>query len=220
MKQIGLLTLTILFFSLQVQAQAKKAKDEMAFDKTVGGITSHDFGSIVYGANGKVDFTYTNNSTKPLIITEVKSSCGCTVPTWTKEPVAPGQKGTISVVYNTTLPGPFNKTIEVISNAGNSPVRISIMGKVNSQPSDLKPTKSNVAGTPDQKVRDSETNQAIVPQDSASKASAAAVSKAQKSAQEESFKKLLEQKPGTPKTATPQTATPPVKQSTTPVRRK
>jgi len=110
----------------------------MAFDKTFDGITAHDFGSIVFGANGKVDFTYTNQGTKPLITTDVKSSCGCTVPTWTKEPIEPGKQGTITIVYNTKLPGVFNKTIVVYSNANNSPVRLEIRGKVNSQPGDLK----------------------------------------------------------------------------------
>ncbi|MCX6223980.1 MAG: DUF1573 domain-containing protein [Bacteroidia bacterium] len=143
MKQIGSLTLAVLFSLIQIQAQTNKAKVDMAFDKTVDGITAHDYGSIIYGANGKVDFNFTNQGTKPLIITDVKSSCGCTIPTWTKEPVAPGQKGTIEVVYNTTLPGVFNKTVVVYSNANNSPVRLEIRGKVNSQPGDIK------AGSPE-----------------------------------------------------------------------
>jgi hypothetical protein len=143
MKQIGLLALTILFSFTQIQAQTKKAKEEMSFDKTADGLTFHDYGSIVYGANGKVDFIYSNQGTKPLVISDVKSSCGCTIPSWTKEPVAPGQKGTIKVEYNTKLPGVFNKTIEVYSNANNSPVRITIKGKVNAQPGDLNQGKKN-----------------------------------------------------------------------------
>jgi hypothetical protein len=138
MKQIGFLTFAILFSLIRIQAQTNKAKLDMAFDKTVDGITAHDYGSIIYGANGKVDFNFTNQGTNPLIITDVKSSCGCTVPTWTKEPVAPGQKGTIQIVYNTTLPGVFNKTVVVYSNANNSPVRLEVRGKVNSQPGDIK----------------------------------------------------------------------------------
>lgn len=143
MKQIGLLIITALFCLVQTQAQTKKEKPEMAFDKTVDGITFHDFGSIVYGANGKVDFTFTNNGKTPLTISDVKSSCGCTVPTYSKEPVAPGKQGTITVEYNTKLPGLFNKTVAVYSNANNSPVRIEIRGKVNTQVSDLKPGTVN-----------------------------------------------------------------------------
>jgi len=138
MKRIGLLILTILAATTLVTAQGTKSSVDMAFDKTVNGVTSHDFGSIIYGANGKVEFTFTNNGTKPLVITEVKSSCGCTIPSWTKEPVEPGKTGVVKVEYNTTLPGVFNKTVVVHSNANNSPVRLEIRGKVNSQPSDLK----------------------------------------------------------------------------------
>lgn len=139
MKRIGLLTLTIIFSLTLLHAQNKKVKEEMVFDKIIEGTVLHDFGSIVYGANGDVDFVYTNKGASPLVISDVKSTCGCTIPSWTKEPVAPGQKGTIKVKYNTTLPGAFNKTIVVYSNANNSPVRVSIKGKVNPQPSDLKP---------------------------------------------------------------------------------
>lgn len=145
MKQIVFLTLTILFSFAQIQAQSKKAKVDMAFDKTVEGITFHDYGSIVFGANGNVDFNFTNRGAQPLVITNVQSSCGCTVPTWPREPIEPGKQGTISIVYNTTLPGVFNKTVVVYSNANNSPVRLEVRGKVNSQASDLKPgNKINV----------------------------------------------------------------------------
>jgi hypothetical protein len=142
MKQIGLLILAILFTVVQSPAQKKTDKVDMVFDKTVNGSTFHDFGSIVYGANGKVDFTFTNKGNKPLVISEVKSSCGCTIPTWTKEPVEPGKQGTVTVEYNTKLPGVFNKTVVVTSNANNSPVRLEIRGKINAQASDLKPGNS------------------------------------------------------------------------------
>lgn len=138
MKQVGLLVFTMIFSFALTHAQTNKAKIDMAFDKTVDGVTFHDYGSIVYGANGKVDFIFTNQGTQPLIISDVKSSCGCTIPTWTKEPVEPGKTGVIKVAYNTTLPGAFNKTIVVYSNANNSPIRIEVRGKVNSQPGDIK----------------------------------------------------------------------------------
>lgn len=143
MKRFGLLTLTLLLSGSILFGQSKKSKDDMVFDKTANGITAHDFGSIVYGANGKVDFSFTNNGTKDLIINDVKSSCGCAVPIYPKEPVKPGQKGTIQIEYNTKLAGPFNKTIVVYSTAGNSPIRLEIRGKVNAQASDLKPGLTN-----------------------------------------------------------------------------
>jgi hypothetical protein len=137
MKKIILTSLVIALAVTGLFAQTKKEKDEMVFEKTVNGETRHDFGSIVYGADGSVDFVFANEGTKPLVITNVASTCGCTVPTWPKEPIEPGKKGTIAVVYNTKLVGPFNKTIVVYSNANNSPVRISVLGKVNAKPSDI-----------------------------------------------------------------------------------
>ena len=215
MKQVGILIISAMMVLTQVNAQTKQPKADMAFDKTVEGLVFHDFGSIVYGANGKVDFNFTNQGTKPLAITDVKSSCGCTVPTWTKEPVEPGKSGTITIVYNTKLAGPFNKTVEVYSNANNSPVRISIKGKVNAQASDIKPqiqtndSKKNVV---------MESGEMEPGQDSAKRAQAEQMKKAQMAAQEEAFKKLMEQSAEQKPKAT-QTSTPPakteVKQETT-----
>ena len=139
MKRIGSLVLMIAFFALPVDAQSKKNREEMVFDKTIDGITAHDFGSIVFGANGKVEFTFTNQGSRPLIISDVKSSCGCAVPGWTKEPVEPGKQGMVDIQYNTSIPGSFNKTVVVYSNANNSPIRIEIRGKVSAQGNDLKP---------------------------------------------------------------------------------
>ncbi len=154
MKQFGLLALTLLLSGSILVGQSKKGKDDMVFDKTVNGITAHDFGSIVFGANGKVDFSFTNSGSKDLIINDVKSSCGCAVPIYPKEPVKPGQKGTIQIEYNTKLAGPFNKTIVVYSTAGNSPVRLEIRGKVNAQTSDLKPGLMNKTATHDIKAEE------------------------------------------------------------------
>jgi len=215
MKQLGLLILTVLLTSNLMYAQSKTAKVDMAFDKTVNGITAHDYGSIVYGANGKVEFNFTNKGTTPLIISDVKSSCGCTTPSWSKEPIEPGKQGTITVVYNTTLPGPFNKTVVVYSNANNSPVRLEVRGKVNSQPSDLKPTTME-SQQKEADMRLEEDQMMVAPLDSATKAKNAAMSKAQSAAQEEAFKKLMEQKPGDGKTNKPKVITaPPVTTTTT-----
>jgi len=213
MKQLGLLTLTIFLSLTMVQAQSKKSTGDMVFDKTVDGITFHDYGSIIYGANGKVDFTFTNKGTKPLVVSEVKSSCGCTIPNWTKEPVAPGQKGTISIEYNTTLPGVFNKTVEVISNANNSPVRITIKGKVNTQPSDLGPAKKDAAAVGDPNLMiQTETNRTL-DKNKGVKVESDVINSGQKAAQQESFKNLVIQPATNNKSAatTEKSATTPVK---------
>ena len=188
MKRLGLLIITLLLSGSILVGQTKKGKDEMVFDKTVNGITAHDFGSIVYGANGKVDFSFTNNGTKDLIINDVKSSCGCAVPIYPKEPVKPGQKGTIQIEYNTKLAGPFNKTIVVYSTAGNSPVRLEIRGKVNAQANDLKPGKGSNQGSA--VAHDIKLEEEYI-QKSAAESSLG--NPAEKAAREQAFKKLAEQ---------------------------
>ncbi len=120
------------------QERKVKSNAEMSFSSL-----SHDYGSIVYGADGTYSFKFTNKAQKPIVVTNVKSSCGCTVPSWPKEPIQPGGTGNIIVKYNTKLSGSFNKTVQVFSTAENSPVKLSIRGKVNAKPSDLKSSNNN-----------------------------------------------------------------------------
>ncbi len=75
-----------------------------------------DYGTIKKGGNGKQVFKFTNTGDKPLIITNVKSSCDCSVPSWTRTPILPGKTGEITVQYNTKIIGKFSKSIEVFSN--------------------------------------------------------------------------------------------------------
>lgn len=91
-----------------------------------------NFGTV-RAADGPVrhDFVFTNEGKVPLILNDVKSSCGCTVPQWPKEPVLPGKSGNISVVFNPSgQSGAVNKTIQIVSNASNSPVALTIRGVV------------------------------------------------------------------------------------------
>lgn len=60
----------------------------------------HDFGNVKQDSENKYEFEFTNTGKEPLVITDAKGSCGCTVPEYPKEPVAPGQKGKIKVVYS------------------------------------------------------------------------------------------------------------------------
>ncbi len=84
----------------------------------------HDYGNIKNGANGTCTFVFTNNGTEPLIIQSAKGSCGCTVPEWPKEPIAPGAKGEITVKYDTKRTGAINKSVTIISNAVNEPTKV------------------------------------------------------------------------------------------------
>ena len=83
-----------------------------------------DYGTIEHKADGNREFVFTNNGNKPLIITNTNGSCGCTVPTSPKEPIAPGAKGIIGVKYDTNRVGPFTKTVTVTSNAAGQPTKL------------------------------------------------------------------------------------------------
>jgi hypothetical protein len=92
---------------------------------------THDYGNVKFGGNGECKFEFTNTGNAPLIISDAKGSCGCTVPTWPKEPIAPGAKGTITVKYDTKRPGPIAKSVTITSNATNEPTKtLRIKGNV------------------------------------------------------------------------------------------
>lgn len=92
----------------------------------------HNYGQIEKGGDGNCEFTFTNTGNEPLILSNVRASCGCTTPSWTQAPVMPGQTGTIKVKYNTNNIGAFNKSVTVTSNAVDNPrVVLKIKGNVN-----------------------------------------------------------------------------------------
>ncbi len=101
---------------------------------------SHDFGEIPYNAKAEFEFVFTNSGTVPLLLTHVKSTCGCTVPEWSSEPVRAGNIGSIRVKYDTHRIGVFSKSIYVYSNAGNGVQRLLITGKVRSAETSQEPT--------------------------------------------------------------------------------
>ena len=100
--------------------------------------------------SSKCEFVFTNTGKEPLIISKAKGSCGCTVPSWPKEPIMSGESGVIQVNYDEKRVGSFNKSITITSNAKNSPQIVKVKGKIlatekqNSQPikkqSNLAPT--------------------------------------------------------------------------------
>lgn len=86
--------------------------------------TLHDFGTIPYGGDGHCTFRFTNTGDAPLIIESVKSSCGCLVPSWDRDPVLPGGRGNIRLRYDTRRIGPFTKSVTLTSNAVNTPTLV------------------------------------------------------------------------------------------------
>lgn len=131
MKKLFLLSILAIFTfgAFKVQAQAPTKGPKITFTSI-----EHDYGTIAKGSDGNCEFTFKNEGTEPLILSTVKASCGCTTPSWTKEPIMPGKTGTIKVRYNTANVGGINKTITVTSNAVDNPrVVLRIKGNVIAQ---------------------------------------------------------------------------------------
>lgn len=136
MKKISLIFAFLVFVVYASSAQTSVTKTnepkasgpEITFDNL-----EHDYGTITQGANGDCVFNFKNTGNEPLILSDVRKSCGCTTPTWSKEPILPGQNGAINVGYNTNNVGTFSKTITVISNATNATLTLIIKGTVNAK---------------------------------------------------------------------------------------
>ncbi|KWW30626.1 MAG: hypothetical protein AUK63_844 [bacterium P3] len=132
MKKIFILSMIALFASSFACAQdVANAQDTANGPKIQFESIIHDYGTLQKGGDGNCEFTFTNTGNEPLILSNVRASCGCTTPSWTQKPVMPGQKGTIAVRYNTNNPGGFTKSITVTSNAVNNPrIQLKIKGNV------------------------------------------------------------------------------------------
>ena len=114
------------------------------FDKTV-----HDYGTLQQHGDGKCEFKFTNTGKEPLILSNVRSSCGCTVPTWPRQPILPGQSEVIKVKYDTKRVGMINKSIHVYSNAKVSTLTLKIKGKIETASATKAPEKEmDAAGAP------------------------------------------------------------------------
>ena len=114
-------------FSLIAQNEVKTVSSDgakMTFESTV-----MDYGTIKHKTNGDRTFKFINDGTQPLLISNCRGSCGCTVPKCPTEPIMPGESGTIDVSYDTKRIGKFTKTITVNNNTG-SPTMLTIKGEV------------------------------------------------------------------------------------------
>jgi hypothetical protein len=148
MKKILLVAMLVVFgvtsSNAQTKTKAKKAKKAVATKVVVPQVEGSgmlfenetiDYGTIQHKANGEREFVFTNNGNKPLIITSATGSCGCTVPTYPKDPIMPGAKASIGVKYDTSRAGAFQKAVTIKSNAtqGDSKV-LTIKGNVLAAP--------------------------------------------------------------------------------------
>ncbi len=144
MKKILTLSIALLAFTFSNAQETSKVKKitkkatttTPALPKVEGAGMAYesetiDYGTIPQNADGKREFVFTNNGDKPLIITNATGSCGCTVPTYSKEPIAPGAKGVVGVKYDTARVGAFTKTVTITSNAAGTPSKtLTIKGTV------------------------------------------------------------------------------------------
>ena len=99
---------------------------QLSIDKDV-----HDYGKIKKDADGSCYFTITNTGTEPLVISNAKGSCGCTVPDWPREAIAPGETAKMKVTYATNRVGLINKTVTITSNSASGATKtVRIKGEV------------------------------------------------------------------------------------------
>ena len=105
------------------------AQPKASFDKTM-----HEFGTILWKNPVTATFKITNKGDKPLVISNVTTSCGCTVTDWTKSPILPGKTGEVSSTFDAKALGRFRKSIGVYCNASDKPVYLSFRGEVTADP--------------------------------------------------------------------------------------
>ena len=151
MKKIALICLFAAMTFGMAQAQTPEKTEVPANGPKISfAELEHQYGTIAKGGNGDCEFTFTNQGNEPLILQNVKASCGCTTPSYTQKPVMPGETGTIKVHYNTNNVGAFSKTVTVTSNAVDNPrVVLRIKGNVkapdNAQPAEQQKANQQVA---------------------------------------------------------------------------
>ncbi|CAM1350053.1 MULTISPECIES: DUF1573 domain-containing protein [Tenacibaculum] len=126
---------TLLLFTVICLLSITSSAQEFKFEKE-----TINYGKIAQGSEGTRTFEFTNIGDAPLIIKEIKSTCGCAVPKKPEKPIMPGKKGQIEVSYDTNRPGSFSKAVTIYSNAKNKRTMIKIKGFV----SKLKKDKTKV----------------------------------------------------------------------------
>ncbi|GAA4468703.1 hypothetical protein GCM10023093_26840 [Nemorincola caseinilytica] len=127
--------------AVAVPAATSLNADDLAFADMV-----HDFGTVPEGPDASFSFTFKNNGKEPIIIQKAQPSCGCTVPSFSGEPVPPGATGKIDVSYHTKgRPNAFTKSITVVSNAGTKV--LTIKGNVEKAPVSSVPENTSMMKT-------------------------------------------------------------------------
>jgi Protein of unknown function (DUF1573) len=123
---IALLFVAAAATAQSTQSPAKSTTAMIQWEKT-----EHDFRTIPQNAPVTAVFKFKNMGKVPLVISNAFGSCGCAVPTWPRDPIAPGETAEIKAVFNAAYPGPFNKTVTIYANVENGSSTVSIKGSVN-----------------------------------------------------------------------------------------
>lgn len=149
MKKV-LLSLSLLAFASTVSlAQDKKDQAQQATTQNPDALKFvsdiHDFGTIPQNIPAEVEFKFTNTGKEPILLERVQPSCGCTSPTWSKDPILPKKTGTIKASYNAAAVGAFNKSITVFSNVGTKV--LTIKGTVEAAPAGSVPENQTMIKT-------------------------------------------------------------------------
>ena len=113
----------------------------MTFEKMVC-----DYGEIEQNSARDRFVKFTNTGTEPLVISNARGSCGCTVPSWPKEPIMPGEEGEIKISYATNRLGKINKTVTLTTNEGGKPHVISVIGNVTAKEEAVPEAPASIMG--------------------------------------------------------------------------
>jgi len=127
----------------KAQNENVEKRSSILFDKLV-----HDFGTMEKGGDASCVFTFKNVTKKPVTLTNVKTSCGCTAADWPKEPIAKKKKGSIKVKYDSNRIGKFTKTIKVYIEGEENPIQLEIKGTI------VSPNANDVKVAPAEKKLD------------------------------------------------------------------
>lgn len=114
-----------------VEEAAERDSQEVVYPEMTFEKTEHDFGTIEQGTNVEHTFTFTNTGRAPLVITNASSSCGCTVPSPPKDPIAPGESGELLVKFNGTGQNQVTKTVNITANTESGKEQLKIKAFVN-----------------------------------------------------------------------------------------
>jgi Protein of unknown function (DUF1573) len=129
---LAFIVIAIVGYGQQVKSTLEASASEVAV--LDWDTSTHDFGTVKQGTPVVHEFRFTNTGKIPLVITNVQASCGCTTPSWSKEPVQPGQTGFIKATYSAASVGAFDKPITVTANIERGTFVLKIKGEVTALP--------------------------------------------------------------------------------------